>query len=204
MNNKLLIGISGKKRAGKDTAALHLCETYDFERVSFADDLKELTSDLFDIPLDMFHHDLFKDRPLEHYKVTAEMMKSIGTENKGEFKHNGSDDVLRHTPRSLCIAVAQFMRSVDPNFWIDRAVNNLHLPRKAVISDMRFKNEAQAIKDRGGILIRINNPSIDTSSKHISETDLDNYSGFDFVIDNDSDKPALWAKLDSVMAKVLK
>ena len=59
-----------------------------------------------------------------------------------------------------------------------------------IITDVRFPNEAQAIKDRGGILIRINRDNgtraIDVNA-HLSETALDDYDGFDYVIDNDSD-----------------
>lgn len=68
-----------------------------------------------------------------------------------------------------------------------------------IITDMRFPNELKAVKDRGGITIRINrnkwvendNPVIeqvlnttkDFSKEHPSETALDN-AEFDYVIDN--------------------
>ena len=69
-----------------------------------------------------------------------------------------------------------------------------------VITDTRFPNEAQAIKDRGGLLIRVNRNMIITDNKdgtitlsgnpenfklHPSETSLDNYQ-FDEIIDNNS------------------
>lgn len=64
-----------------------------------------------------------------------------------------------------------------------------------VISDCRFPNEAQAIKDRGGIVIRINRPEhwVSLASgkpvnelppiRHSSETSLDNWT-FDAIIEN--------------------
>lgn len=61
-----------------------------------------------------------------------------------------------------------------------------------IISDTRFSNEAQAIKDRGGIVVRINRPEPikmhDPNSqfyriKHSSETSLDSWA-FDYTIDN--------------------
>ena len=56
-----------------------------------------------------------------------------------------------------------------------------------IITDVRFPNEAQAIKDRGGILIRINRPQlIERDFEHLSETALDDYDGFDYVINNDT------------------
>lgn len=65
-----------------------------------------------------------------------------------------------------------------------------------IISDCRYPNEAQAIKDRGGIVVRINRP-IASGSKmidkigefkvkgglHASETSLDTWE-FDYIIDN--------------------
>ena len=56
-----------------------------------------------------------------------------------------------------------------------------------IITDVRFPNEAKAIKDRGGILIRINRPQlIERDFEHLSETALDDYNGFDYVIENNS------------------
>ena len=74
---------------------------------------------------------------------------------------------------------------------------NISLIPNWIITDMRFPNEAQAIKDRGGINIRVNrakivklsentsyvyNPLFD-GPEHESETALDN-AEFDYVIDN--------------------
>lgn len=67
-----------------------------------------------------------------------------------------------------------------------------------IITDVRFPNEAKAIKDRGGIIIRVNrdvyiengvgfkfNPLFDNRPEHPSETALDEYI-FDYVINNNS------------------
>jgi hypothetical protein len=57
-----------------------------------------------------------------------------------------------------------------------------------IITDVRFPNEAKAIKDRGGIVIRVDRLkselSLFNASQHESETALDDYE-FDYVIDND-------------------
>jgi hypothetical protein len=53
-----------------------------------------------------------------------------------------------------------------------------------IITDVRFPNEVEAIKKRGGIVIRINRNNIDNSSTRESETALDNYQGFDWTLDN--------------------
>lgn len=57
---------------------------------------------------------------------------------------------------------------------------------KWIITDTRFHNEANAIKKRGGLSIRVINPEYKPyENEHISETALDDYDGFDAVIIND-------------------
>lgn len=75
-----------------------------------------------------------------------------------------------------------------------------------IITDVRFENEAEAIKKRGGILIRVSREASDSmfsvensvlfnpeipklprsrrEMQHESETALDHYKGFDFLIKN--------------------
>jgi hypothetical protein len=86
------------------------------------------------------------------------------------------------------------------NIWINYLDNwmNVHKSRGVynfLITDVRFKNEADFIKSRGGRIIRVDAPdrNLDRIKKekltpeiyqHISETDLDTYSKFDLVVDN--------------------
>jgi len=61
---------------------------------------------------------------------------------------------------------------------------------KWIITDVRFPNEAEAIKKRDGILIRIDRNYVSTErlnriqQRHSSETALDDYDGFDNTIFN--------------------
>lgn len=84
------------------------------------------------------------------------------------------------------------------------------LPRW-IITDVRFPNEAQAIKERGGIVIRVNRPAdnkITTFMKlqgiglieHPSETALDDYE-FDEVIINDGTLEDLKEKVRAILIK---
>lgn len=74
---------------------------------------------------------------------------------------------------------------------------------KWILTDCRFPNEAQAIKDRGGIVIRINrlfNDKDYTSPQHLhpSETALDNWN-FDWEIDNDDTIDILIRKVKEML-----
>lgn len=81
-----------------------------------------------------------------------------------------------------------------------------------IITDCRFPNEAKAIKDRGGVIIRVNrNPpeiiewekearakGIIFEEEHPSETALDGW-GFDYVIDNDGNMEELVDKVKEML-----
>ena len=75
---------------------------------------------------------------------------------------------------------------------------------KWIITDVRFSNEAKAIKEKGGILIRINRPQyldnglVIRKDEHLSETALDDYDGFDYVIENDGTVQDLIDKVKSL------
>jgi len=71
---------------------------------------------------------------------------------------------------------------------------------KWVISDVRFPNEADAIKDRDGIVIRINRPQKGKNvDEHFSETALDDYDNFDYIIKNDGTIEDLIEKIREIL-----
>jgi dephospho-CoA kinase len=82
---------------------------------------------------------------------------------------------------------------------------------KWIITDMRFPNELEVIKSRGGITIRINritgHPGIDndthivTDWQHPSETSLDN-AEFDYVITNDGTIEDLIKKVKTILIEL--
>lgn len=52
-----------------------------------------------------------------------------------------------------------------------------------IITDTRFPNEAQAIKDKGGVVIKVDRPGVGPVNGHPSEDALKDYN-FDYVIHN--------------------
>jgi hypothetical protein len=94
------------------------------------------------------------------------------------------------------------------DYWVNKVweqMDELQLTLKVVvITDVRFLNEAKAIKDRGGIIIRVIRPQRKTiwktivgllqrGSDHISETEMDKIDA-DMVVLNDGTKEELCAK----------
>jgi hypothetical protein len=118
------------------------------------------------------------------------------------------------------------MRNViHPNIWVNalfadyksstkvyeqyKQIEYKYLPNW-IITDLRFPNELEAIKQRGGITIRVNrftgNIGIDndthavTDWQHPSETALDN-AEFDYTIINDSSIEDLIEKVKEILIK---
>ena len=69
-----------------------------------------------------------------------------------------------------------------------------------IITDTRFPNEAQAIKDAGGLVIRVDRPGVKPINDHPSEVGLDNWD-FDYKIANVSDLKALTGTVETILLK---
>jgi hypothetical protein len=80
-----------------------------------------------------------------------------------------------------------------------------------IITDMRFPNELKAVKDRGGITIRVNRPIKENQDNtlafinktdvfHPSETALDN-AEFDYAIENNETIDELIQKVKTILTK---
>ena len=167
-----IIGISGKIGSGKSTAADFLEDKFNAtgsraKQVSFAYALKKVVATLCDT--------------------------SFETQLSQSGK-NTIDPVLGKSYGSLQQLVGTGLReTVDPNIWIKIALDT---PRSdteiLIIPDVRFKNEAQSIIDRGGFLIRMEGDPANIRKNsnrdlnHISETDLDDWQQWNLIIYNKS------------------
>lgn len=91
---------------------------------------------------------------------------------------------------------------IDNRSWQDPDDSNIKYPNW-IITDVRFPNEVEEIKDRGGIVIRVNRPKpekvtndlVTHIEEHESETALDKYEKFDHIITNDGSINDLYNKI---------
>lgn len=158
----MIIGISGKIRHGKDTVS-DLIKEIDprWKVMKFAAILKHIVCLLTGCTLEQLEDQEFKDRLIgpQWGDLTYRMMMiRIGTEAMRDNVHQDT---------WVNALFASYDSSKD--FWI--------------ITDLRFINEARAIKRLGGILVRVNRPGM-KNIDHISETMLDDYF-FDVYLQND-------------------
>jgi len=133
--DRLIVGLMGEAKTGKDTIANMLGETYGFHKTAFAHNLKEACRLLFN----------FSDAQL--YGNQKEVV----------------DAFWKKTPREVLqyVGTELFRNNFDKDFWVKSLMNHInshicaHNVQRWVISDCRFKNEMQAIKDAGGKVIRL-------------------------------------------------
>ncbi|EFL15351.1 hypothetical protein [Streptomyces sp. C] len=168
--NAPLIGLAGAARSGKDAAAQALLDL-GWSRRAFADKVKEVLYAMnptlpepeyrdgitnLRYEVDMYGWDTTK----ELYPQVREYLQRLGTE--------GVRDVL------------------GENAWVDGLFRDADTWGPTVITDVRFPNEAEAIRERGGLVVLIRRPGQAPAhgSKHSSENALAGYL-FDDVIEND-------------------
>lgn len=182
----IIIGLTGKKRSGKDTVADHLVKNYGFTKLSFAGPLKEACQLLFQFTDDQVHTDL-KEEIDPFWGVSPRVvLQYVGT------------DIFRNQMKDI-------IPQIGSNFWTTlaqkRCVDILKDNKEAriVISDVRFQNEAEMINNLGGKVIKITRPSLKSVDEHISETGIDSISIIDYEIINDKTIEELLGNMDNIV-----
>lgn len=74
---------------------------------------------------------------------------------------------------------------IHPNIWVNSTLNGLKESDRVIVTDTRFPNEVAGIKRRDGIVVRVIRPNKVSTSTHISETSLNDYTDWNYVIVND-------------------
>jgi len=95
----------------------------------------------------------------------------------------------------------EWARAQDPNVWINNLLKKIDTNENVYISDVRYLNEANALHDKGFLLIKIEKSDriIDRNVLHSSETELQNYTGWDYIIYNNSDYNNLYSQLELLL-----
>lgn len=91
---------------------------------------------------------------------------------------------------------------LHPNAWVIATLAEYKNSDNWLISDLRFNNELKAIKDKGGITIRVNrdNRTFLNTIPHASETELDN-AHFDYYLNNNSSIEALIVGVNEILIR---
>jgi hypothetical protein len=182
-----IIGISGKIGSGKDTFKDLLLKTFESVNIqaesrAFGHRVKEVVATLCQTSLD--------------------------TQLSHEGK-NLSDPLLNLSYGQIQQKVATALRDVlGHNIWI-RLTLLPSFSEVLIISDVRFKIETEEIRKHPSFLIRLEGDPAGEGAKstrpkdHISEVDLDDYEGWDLVIDNQPGIHRLQVYTNLVVASIM-
>ena len=172
----MIIGISGKAGSGKDTVAKMLEVLYANPDISYEDFANKRYKNFADIQIVHFADSL---------KETVQVLFRIGEwETNTQEGKKTTINWIGKTVRELLQGVGQGLRdAIDPNLWIKVLFANTENWSNYIIADVRYPNEIKAIKERNGILLRIDRKGAGAGN-HSSEIALDDYKEWDVHIEN--------------------
>lgn len=175
-----IILISGKARHGKTTTGNFLREYYESKNL-------KVTNTLLALYLKMYVKNFFGWDGSEETKP-RELLQQLGTEviRKGLNKED---------------------------FFVDRTIEDIeilkHFFNIFIIDDIRFPNEIEGLKKnfKNVIILKIIRPNFESDLNqkqlnHSSETSLDNYDQYDYVITNDGTLDNLKEKIINIIKDV--
>lgn len=175
-----LIGITGRISSGKNTVADIIKEEsgYAWELKAYAYKLKLICSIILNVPVEKFEDREFKQSRLgeEWGNITVrEMLQKIGT------------DCMRDGLTENVWTNSLFTEYQKIPYKYINQMDSFRFPNW-VVTDVRFPNEAEEIKARGGIIIKVVRPSeleenSESIKSHASETSMDDYE-CDFYLQN--------------------
>lgn len=145
-----IVALTGIAGAGKTSAAHYLVAQHGFVVEKFAGPLKD-------------------------------MLRAIGLtedEIEGDLKHEPCDLLMNRTPRHAMqtLGTEWGRDQIDPNFWVNLWAARCAQRRLVVVDDCRFPNEAQAVYELGGRIIKIIRPehgNDEQVASHASESLID-------------------------------
>ncbi|NGM81219.1 AAA family ATPase [Paenibacillus sp. 7124] len=184
------IGLIGKLRSGKSAAGDYLASKYGYTQFAFGDELK-----------DDFHR--------EYPDIPREPKPRAGYQEYGQrMRRERGENVWI----DACLGK---IADIHDNYALGKLVRyygELAEPFRAVITDCRQLNEAEALASRSFVLIRVEAPDslriqrakaagdtfTDADLAHDTETALDGCTA-DFTVVNDAGLAELYAQIDEIM-----
>ena len=146
-----------------------------WEIKKWAGKLKTVASLITGIEVEKFEDQEFKKTNLgpEWGMTVRDLLQRLGTEAMRDGLHPDvwvNALMSDYRPGIFSGYIGDTRRDIPESNWI--------------ITDTRFLNEAQAIKDKGGMVIKVDRPGVGPVNGHPSEDALKDYN-FDYVIHND-------------------
>jgi len=178
----MLVGICGKAGAGKDTVGDYLVEKHGFEKISLAGPIKRLVQDIFVLSDEEVNDRVLREQPMPDWDgwSVRRLLQFIGTD--------------------------MFRKLLFEDIWVRSLWKRVSsdLENNYVVTDVRFPNELEHLKNGGGdnfLSIKVVRDGCDgtvgiqghESEKYDLETDM--------VFENNDSFEDLFAKVDEIITK---
>ncbi|WPG35161.1 hypothetical protein [Variovorax sp. EBFNA2] len=186
---KHIIALTGYAGVGKDTIADLLVAHLGFRKVAFADALRAEVADGFGVEILHLAHPSTKNHPISALalrRAPRELLAAIALSGI-EIPRNGSGqpaDEWLDQPRAprqiLQWWGTEYRRATHSHYWarllLKRLANYIRDGEKRfVITDCRFRNEADTVRFLGGHIWKVTRPGINSTTtsegSHVSATD---------------------------------
>jgi len=173
----MIIGVSGRARAGKNVFAEFLAEELHrrtgkaYIMMAYADELKNMAQKELDLSWDQLWGEEKESKDKRYVRL-----------------YDDRDDYTHWTGREIMQSLGQFFRGFDPDFWTKKLFKTIEEKEyeNVIITDVRYPNEVDPVVERRGYHIRVNRPMDNKihGKTHESETSLDAPYKVDFSIVN--------------------
>lgn len=212
-----VVGISGKIGSGKDYLTGKLIEELNSRgrstaHTSFAKPLKKELGDIINLLKENRQLGRYDASVLvaERFNMTEEQAGWLVSRLYPELDIEDLDGWSRTLGVRGCLQLlgSEIRRAQNPAYWTDKFFAEVETidADYVFVSDGRFPNEMDAIKSKNGVTFRLEIPEAtllsrrmnrdgitytDEQLNHMSETSLDDYEDFDYIVGEVVDAPAL-------------
>jgi hypothetical protein len=208
-----LIALTGHAGAGKDTTADLLVAHVRFRKLAFADALRGEVSNAFSVSLDDLNAPHLKNvatvalrmrlAPRDFLAAVVLSLSAASPNHRTPLSDAWLDEP--RSPRQIMQWWGtEYRRAQSPSYWTQQLIRNLAYYRREgetrfVVTDVRFDNEAHALRMAGAVLWQVMRPGHNGAAEgaHVSATDGSRFKP-EAVITNDHDVKRLQVEVLSL------
>lgn len=172
-----IIGLCGLVNVGKDTVGEILVARVGFRQMSFAGPLKAEVSEAFGVEPLVFVRREHKELPMRELALSRCLDKAFISMTllhlmEAEPQIPRTEQLAKpRSPRQIMqLWGTEYRRALEPNYWARQVASHIKYlmdechERRFVVTDVRFRNEAETLRNMGGRLWQVKRPGVDQAS----------------------------------------